>query len=104
MPLKADLEQQIVALEKSKADRLEPLRKWILAANKAEKTAATDDWLEMKSFLQSVGSNRLLRYQTLTVEFKKPFHFLAETTLANRNTSAVSERCSRWWRRRELNP
>jgi hypothetical protein len=104
MPLKADLEQQIVALEKSKTDPLEPLRNWILVANKAEKAAATDNWLEMKSFLQSVGSNRLLRYQTLTVEFKKTFHFLTETTIANRNTSDVSEQCSRWWRRRELNP
>jgi hypothetical protein len=43
MPLKADLEQQIVALEKSKTDPLEPLRNWILVANKAEKAAATDN-------------------------------------------------------------
>ena len=104
MPLKADLEQQIVALEKSTANRLEPVRKWILETNKAEKAVASDNWLEMKSFLQSVGSNRLLRAQTLTVSFKQPFNFLAETTFANQNTSDVSERCSRWWRRRELNP
>lgn len=102
--LKADLEQQIVALEKSKANRLEPLRNWILEANKAEKAVVTDDWLEMKSFLQNVGSNRLLRCQTLTVEFKKPFDFLAEHVLALPNFSSESQRCSGWWRRRELNP
>jgi len=40
---------------------------------------------------------RLLRAQTLTVSFKKPFDCLAETTLAIRNTSDFSEQCSRWW-------
>src|SRR5207244_6005519 len=33
VPQKAGLEQQIVALEKSKANRLEPLRNFILEAN-----------------------------------------------------------------------
>jgi hypothetical protein len=58
----------------------------------------------MKSFLQKVGSNRLLRAQTLTVSFKKPFDLLAETNLAVRNTTDVSAQSSDWWRRRELNP
>jgi len=104
VPKRAELEQQIVALEKSKANRLEPLRNWVLQANQAEKAVLGNNWLEMKSFLQSVGSNRLLRAQTLTVSFQKPFDCLAKTTLAIRNTSDVSEQCSRWWRRRELNP
>ena len=69
-------------LEKSKANRLEPLRNWILEANQAEKWVSEDNWLEMKSFLQKVGSNRLLRAQTLTVSFKKPFDLLAETNVA----------------------
>ena len=103
VPKKVELEQQIIALEKSKANRLEPLRNWILEANALNLAVVNDDWLKMKSFLERVGSNRLLRAQTLTVSFKKPFDLLAETSLAIRNTSDVSERCSRWWRRRELN-
>ena len=104
VPKKVELEQQIVALEKSKANRLEPLRNWILEANALNIAVINDDWLEMKSFLQKVSSNRHLRAQTLTVSFKKPFDLLAETSLAIRNTSDVSERCSRWWSRGDSNP
>ncbi len=84
VPLKADFEQQIVALERSKLNRLEPLRSWILEANMAEKEVYSDNWLKMKSFLKENGSNRLLRSQTLTVTFKKPFDLLAETVVAVR--------------------
>ena len=104
IPKKVELEQQIIGLEKSKANRLDPLRKWIFEANALEKAVFDDNWLEMKSFLQRAGSNRLLRAQTLTVSFKKPFALLAETNLAIRNTSDVSERCSRWWSRGGSNP
>jgi hypothetical protein len=97
VPKKIELEQQIVALEKSKANRLEPLRSWILQANQAEKGVSNDNWLEMKSLLQTVGSNRLLRAQTLTVSFKKPFDSLAESTVAVRSTNDVSEQSSIWW-------
>jgi len=94
---KIELEQQIAVLEKSKGNRLEPLRNWILEANQAEKVVSKDNWLEMKSLLQKVGSNRLLRAQTLTVSFKKPFDSLAETTLAVRSTTDVFSQSSKWW-------
>jgi len=84
-------------LEKSKPNRLEPMRNWISEANALNMAVINNDWLEMKSFLEKVGSNRLLRAQTLTVSFKKPFDLLAETNLAMRNTSDVSEQCSGWW-------
>jgi len=98
------LEEQIVTLEKSKVNRLEPLKNWILKANQAEKWVFEDNWIEMKSFLQIVGSNRLLRAQTLTVSFKKPWNLLAETNIAVRSTGDFSTTNSNWWRRRELNP
>jgi hypothetical protein len=97
VPKKVELEQQIVSLEKSKANRLEPLRNWVFEANQAEKWISENNWLEMKSFLTKVGSNRLLRAQTLTVSFKKPFDLLAETNLAVRSTNDVSQQCSGWW-------
>jgi hypothetical protein len=40
---------------------------------------------------------RLLRAQTLTVSFKKPFDSLAETTLAVRSTTDVFSQSSKWW-------
>jgi hypothetical protein len=65
-----ELEQQMAGLHKRQASRLESLRNWILEANQAEEWVSSENWLEMKSFLQNVGSNRLLRAQTLTVSFK----------------------------------
>jgi len=57
----------------------------------------------MKPFLKENGSDRVLRAQTLTVSFKKPFDLLAETTVAAQLAASEFERNSRWWRRRELN-
>ena len=97
-----ELEEKIVAGERAKANRLEPLRNWIFEANQAPKWVLENNWLEMKSFLQKVGSNRRLRSQTLTVSLKKPFDLLAKTTVAVRSTNDVSAQLSLWWRRREL--
>jgi len=95
--LKADLEQQTAVLESSKVNRLEPLKKWILEANTAQNDVFSDNWLGMKSFLEKVGSNRLLRAQTATVSFKKPFDSLAETTITVRSTHEEFLRSSVWW-------
>jgi hypothetical protein len=70
VPRKVELEQQIAALQTSKANWFEPVRSWILEANQAKNMVSDNSRLEMKSFLQKVGSNRLLRAQTLTVSFK----------------------------------
>jgi hypothetical protein len=94
---KADLEQKLAKAEKGQASRLELLKSLVLEANQGRKWILDNNWLEMKSFLQSVGSNRLLRAQTLTVNFKKTFDSLAETTVAVRSTSNVSAVNSLWW-------
>jgi site-specific DNA recombinase len=104
VPQRVEIEQKIIALQTSKADRLEPLRNWISEANEAQIWAAEENWSKMKSFLLKVGSNRLLRSQTLRVSFKKPWDFLAETNLAVSATASVVEQNSVWWRRGELNP
>jgi hypothetical protein len=104
VPKRVEIEQEIIALQTSKADRLEPLRNWISEANEANQWLQEENLLKMKSFLLRVGSDRLLRAQTLTVSFKSPWHFLAETNLAVRRTGSVLEQNSIWWRRGELNP
>ena len=65
VPKKVEIEQKIIALQTSRRDRLEPLRNWISEANQASKWILEENWLEMRSFLMQVGSNRLLRAQTL---------------------------------------
>jgi site-specific DNA recombinase len=101
---KTELEQETIALEASKANRLEPLKSFILEANTATKWVKEENWLEMKSFLKKVGSNRLLRAQTLTVSFNKPASLLAQTNIAVHGTNDFSQQTSRWWTRGELNP
>jgi site-specific DNA recombinase len=92
VPKKLEIEQKIVGLETTKHDRLEPLRNWILEANQPNQWVAEENWSEMKSFLKRVGSNRLLRAQTLSVSFKKPWNYLARTTVALRGTESLLER------------
>jgi site-specific DNA recombinase len=101
---KVELEQKIATVEKSKTKRLEPLKNLIIEANQAQKWAFEENWTEMKSFLKKVGSNRLLRAETLTVSFTKPLQSLAETNLAVRSTNDVSIQSSLWWSRGESNP
>ena len=56
-----------------------------------------------KRMLQKVGSNRLLRAETLAVEFKKPWNLLAQTTSAATFASDDSSRFQIWCRREDLN-
>jgi site-specific DNA recombinase len=104
VPQKVAIEQKNVRLETTKHHRLEPLRNWILEANQPHQWVAEENWSEMKSFLKRVGSNRLLRAQTLTVSWKSTWGNLAKTTLAVRRTDSVFEQNSLWWRQGDSNP
>ena len=98
------MEAKIVALEKTKANRVEPLRNWISEANYGEKLISNGDFGEMKSFLQKVGLNRVFRDQTLTVSFLKPWDSLAQTIEASFADNEFTHVSEKWWRWRELNP
>jgi site-specific DNA recombinase len=104
IPKRVEIEQKITRLEAAKHDRLEPLRNWVLEANQVNRWVAEGNWLKMKSFLQRVGSNRLLRAQTLTVSWKSTWENLAKTVLAVRRTSDFSEQSALWWRQGDSNP
>ena len=56
------------------------------------------------SVKRDVNLFRILRAQTLTVSFKSPWNFLAETNLAASLAASFSEQTSLWWRRGESNP
>ena len=78
---KTVLEQQLAKVEKGEASPIEPLKNFILEANQAQKWLFSNNWLEMKSFLQNIGLNREIRSQTLTVSFKNPFIYWLKPTL-----------------------
>jgi len=52
---------------------IEPLRNWILSANYAEKLASSNDFDEIKSFVEKIGTNRRLLDRKLIFDFQKPF-------------------------------
>lgn len=98
VPKKVELEGKIVALEKTKSNRVELLKNWILEANSLGKPVSGGNFVEMSSFLKKAGLNRIFRDQTLTVSFRKPWDSLAQTNLAVQGTADFSEQCSKWWR------
>ncbi len=104
---KVDFEQQIRGFEARRGDgtKLEPekqLKTWIFEANRILKWVKNDDFFALKRLLNGVGSNRLLRAQTLTVSFKKPWNYLAKTNVAVLGTEPVSAKCSMWWTHTEI--
>ena len=70
---------------------LQPLRAWILDANKAEKLSASDSFPEIKAFVQKIGTNPVLLDKSVSVSFGEPWDFAA-SRLAGR---APAERRSR---------
>ena len=98
VPRKVELEAQIANLEKTKTNRVEPVRKWILEANSLGKLVSGENFGEMKSFLQKVGLNRVFRDQTLTVSFIKPWDSLAQTKKATPCVADFDALSAKWWR------
>ncbi|PIR46459.1 MAG: hypothetical protein COV07_04130, partial [Candidatus Vogelbacteria bacterium CG10_big_fil_rev_8_21_14_0_10_45_14] len=70
---------------------LQPLRAWILDANKAEKLSASDSFSEIKAFVQKIGTDHQLLDKSASVSFGEPWDFAA-SRLAGR---APAERRSR---------
>ncbi len=60
----------------SKNKRFEPLREFVKAAHRAEKLALSNDFEEIKSFIEKIGTNRQLLDRKLLFDFKKPFDLI----------------------------
>ena len=90
---------------------LQPLRAWILDANKAEKLSASDSFSEIKAFVQKIGTNPILLDKSVSVSFGEPWDFVEEM-LASRAvrrgehsnlSTAQNLQSSFMWRWAELN-
>ena len=95
---KADWEEKISALKRSKANRLELMQNRILEVNtdcfQSLTKLAGHDAISNKSWLEP-----LFTYSNLNSFIKLlPFDSLAEITLAMRSTLDVSTQSSIWWR------
>ena len=56
----------------------EPLREWINLACHAEKLASSEDFYEIKSLIEKIGTNRRLLDRKVILDFKKPFDLIPE--------------------------
>jgi hypothetical protein len=55
-----------------------PLREWINLACSAEKLASSEDFYEIKSLVEKIGTNRRLLDRNVLLDFKKPFDLIPE--------------------------
>ncbi|HLC94456.1 MAG TPA: hypothetical protein VJH96_02725 [Patescibacteria group bacterium] len=55
---------------------IEPLREWILTAHHAEKLALSNDFYEIKSLAEKIGTNRRLLSRKTEFEFVRPFDLI----------------------------
>ncbi|MDP2933337.1 MAG: hypothetical protein Q8N81_04365, partial [bacterium] len=73
------------------------MRNWILEANQALNLTKQENLPEMRNFLVSIGSNRRLASGTLSVDFRKPFNFLADLPNEVRSTKPFFSSNSEMW-------
>jgi len=55
---------------------IEPLRGWLQAAHKAEKLAVSNDWPEIKTLVEEIGTNLILRDKKVLWDWKGPWEIL----------------------------
>ena len=94
----------------------EPLREWLNLACHAEKLASSQDYYEIKSLVEKIGTNRRLLNRIVLLDFKKPFDLipyykrtydensLAQKDFKNRSLSSKNAPSQIWSGRWDLNP
>ena len=101
MSEKKTLEEQLSDFERKGNRWLGLMRNWILEANQAVNLSQTKNLPAMRDFLVAIGSNRRLASGTLSVDFQKPFSYLAETRERTRNVRNNFYVNSEMWTQRE---
>ena len=102
---------------------IEPLREWIKTAHHAEKLALSNDFYEIKSLAEKIGTNRRLLSRKTEFEFVRPYDLIPKyrafcearpvpASPCGINSGGASEqpvaseflKCLTWSGCRELNP
>ena len=74
--IKTELHQREKDLARGGIYWVEPLRNWLKTAVRAEKLASSNDFYAVKSFLEKIGSNRLLLDKKVLLDFAPPFDLI----------------------------
>jgi len=94
---KKTLEEKLSDFERKGNHWLELTRNWIIEANQAKNLALQENFSEMKNFLKKIGLNRQISQQKLSIDFKKPFDFLANVPAEARGEAPSEAANSIWW-------
>ncbi len=94
---KKTLEEKLEHFERKGNHWLELTRNWILEANQAQNLAKLENFGDIKTFLKSIGLNRLLRDGRMEMNFKKPWNYLADLGVSEPASGGRAGRDSRWW-------
>jgi len=74
--LKTELLEKKRALDTKCQGWNEPLREWLNLACHIEKLASSEDFYEIKSLMEKIGTNRRLLDRKIILDFKKPFDLI----------------------------
>ncbi len=88
----AVLEQKKKDFENGRKKWVEPLREWILDTKQADFLAKSDNFHEIKTFVQKIGTNPLVRDKSVRFEFSPPSHFAAKRRGVLRSAAATRPR------------
>src|SRR3989344_2695898 len=95
----AALQEKKKDFERGRKNWVEPLREWILDTKQADFLATSDNFSEIKSFVQKIGTNPLVRDKSALFEFPPPSQFaalrrekLSRAVRPSRRASALSNR------------
>ena len=78
MSEKKDIEEKLSNFERKGNHWLELVKNWIMEANQVQHLALSQNFVEMKQFFKTVGSNRRIVGGRLNVSFEKPWNWLAK--------------------------
>jgi len=97
MAVKKDIEEKLSDFERKGNHWLELVRNWIIEANQAKNLVLSENFLEMKNFLKTIGSNRRLAEGKLAIDFKNPWNYLAEMPAKARGEAPSEATNQLWW-------
>ena len=111
---KTDLQRRKSDFGRKGNNWIEPLRDWIKTAHHAEKLALSNDFYEIKSLAEKIGTNRRLLSQKTEFEFVRPFDLIpkyrafckarpAESGASEQSNSSEFSKCLTWSGCRESN-
>ena len=103
MSEKKTLEEKLIDFERKENHWLELMRNWIIEANQAQNLPKQENPRGVRDFLVSIGSNRQLASGFLSMDFKMPWDFLANSTMSERSSAGLFRSNSEWWRVRDSN-